>query len=110
MDDEMREKLDFSMRVQVLGTLYHWACGEVIQFRLAFRHAPEIDVSEDLATDNVTQSHGDQSLTLRPGRSHEEDRTVIRAWIEEHVDVSRLKLSKRHSAGLSYWRGRATRW
>lgn len=94
MDHETRVKLDFSTRVQVLHGLYHQACGEAIQFRLAFRDAPEIDVTEDLAT-----------LVLRPGSPGEQDRATIRAWIEERVDVSRLRLSRRHSAALLYWRG-----
>lgn len=51
-------------------------------------------MTEDLAT-----------LVLRPGSPGEQDRATIRAWIEERVDVSRLRLSRRHSAALLYWRG-----
>ena len=46
MDEVMRGRLAFSMRVQSLRTVYHWAIGEAIQLRLAFIDAPQIEVVE----------------------------------------------------------------
>ena len=105
MDEVMREQLAFSMRVQALRTVYHWAIGETIQLRLAYTDAPQIEVVEDLPTDTVTLRLGDDVLTLRPGRSHEEDRATVREWIRERVDVTRLTRGPRRGPGAAYWRG-----
>lgn len=100
----MRERLAFSMRVQSLRAVYHWAIGEVIQLRLAFTDAPQIEVVEDVPTDTVTLRLGDDVLTLRPGRSHEEDRDTVREWIRERVDVTRLTRGTHQGPGVAYWR------
>ena len=105
MDEVMRERLAFSMRVQSLRTVYHWAIGETIQLRLAYPDAPQIEVVEDLPTNTVTLRLGDDVLTLRPGRSHEEDRATVREWIRERVDVTRLTRGPRRGPGAAYWRG-----
>lgn len=104
MDEAMREQLAFSMRVQALQTVYHWALGEVIQLRLAFIDAPQIEVVEDVPTDTVTLRLGDDTLTLRPGQSHAEGRETMRAWIRERVDVTALKLGPHQGSGVAYWR------
>lgn len=106
----MRAQLDFSMRVQALRTVYHWAIGEVIQLRLAYSDAPQIGVVEDLGTDTVTLTLGHATLTLRPGRSHAEDRETVREWIRERVDVTRLTPGSHRGPGVTYWRGLASRW
>lgn len=100
----MREQLAFSMRVQALQTVYHWAIGEVIQLRLAFTDAPQIEVVEDMPTDTVTLRLGDDTLTLRPGQSHAEGRETVRAWIRERVDVTALRLGPHQGSGVAYWR------
>ena len=105
MDEVMRERLAFSMRVQALRTVYHWAIGETMQQRLAYPDAPQIEVGEDLPTDTVTLRLGDDVLTLRPGRSHEEDRATVREWIRERVDVTRLTRGPHQGPGVAYWRG-----
>lgn len=105
MNEVMRERLAFAMRVQALRTVYHWAIGETIQLRLAYPDAPQIEVGEDLPANNVTLRLGDDVLTLRPGRSHEEDRATVRAWIRERVDVTRLKPGAHKGPGVAYWRG-----
>lgn len=101
----MREKLAFSMRVQALRTVYHWSIGEAIQLRLAYPDAPQIEVVEDVPTDTVTLRLGDDVLTLRPGRSHEEVRATVREWIRERVDVTRLTPGSHRGPGVAYWRG-----
>ena len=100
----MREQLAFSMRLQSLRTVYHWAIGEVIQLRLAYIDAPQIEVGEDLPSDSVTMRLGADTLTLRPGRSHSEDRETVRAWIRERVDVTRLTRGTHQGPGVAYWR------
>jgi len=104
MDEVMRERLSFSMRVQALRTVYHWAIGETIQLRLAYTDAPQIEVGEDLPTDTVALRLGDDTLTLRPGRSHAEDRDTVREWIRERVDVTRLTRGTHQGPGVAYWR------
>lgn len=104
MDEVMRERLAFSMRVQELRTVYHWAIGEVIQLRLAYIDAPQIEVGEDLPANNVTLRLGEDTLTLRPGQSHEENRATVREWIRERVDVTRLTRGTHQGPGVAYWR------
>lgn len=104
-EEELRRQLEFTMRVQALRTVYHWAIGEVIQLRLAYIDAPQIMVGEDLPTDTVTLRLGDDALTLHPGRSHAEDRATVREWIRERVDVTRLTRGTHQGPGVAYWRG-----
>lgn len=106
MDEALRGHLDFALRVQVLRAVYHRALGEAIQLRLAFRDAPEIDVTEDLDTDSVTLRLGEGTLTLHPGQEHAEDRETIREWIRERVDVTRLTRGSHHGPGVRYWRSK----
>lgn len=103
-EEELRRQLEFTMRVQALRTVYHWAIGEAIQLRLAYIDAPQIEVGEDLPTDTVTLRLGDDVLTLRPGQSHEEDRATVREWIRERVDVTRLTRGTHQGPGVAYWR------
>lgn len=104
-EEELRRQLEFTMRVQSLRTVYHWAIGEVIQLRLAFTDAPQIEVVEDVPTDTVTLRLGDDTLTLHPGHSHAEDQATMRAWIRERVDVTLLEPGPHHGPGVRYWRG-----
>lgn len=100
------------MRVQYLRAVYHRAMGETILFRLTFTDAPEFTVTEDLDAGVVMirVEGADAPLVLRAGRDYADDIAAIREWIEQHVDIGRLTLSKRHATALAYWRGRALRW
>ena len=103
-EEEFQAQLEFTMRVQELRTVYHWALGERIQLRLAFPDAPDITVTEHLPTNTVLMRLGDDTLTLHPGRSHAEDQATMRSWIRERVDVTRLKMGAHKGPGVTYWR------
>ena len=108
--DDLRERLEYTRRVERVRRKYHWVVGEAIRFRLAFTDAPKIFASEDIAAGTATARLGAAELTLVANGDYQSDTAAIRAWIESVVDVNRLSRSKHRAPGASYWRTRTTRW
>ena len=107
--EELRARLEDTRRIERIRRTYHWVIGEVIRFQLAFTDAPEITVTENHADATVTTRLDAVELTLTDDGDYRTATETMRAWIDSHIDISRLTRSKHHAPGAAYWRTRTAR-
>lgn len=110
--ERIREVMAYNEHAARVRSLYHRVRGELIVFRMTFEAAPEFTVLEDVEAGTVTVSTGTTPPPLVLNHADYAAQTAIdqlRVWIQQHIDVSALRLGKRRTPSGAYWRSRATR-